>query len=102
MVSHPLEKCITLKQHIIRLIKDGRTMILDLDVVVEINHISCQTKGLSLIQFESLESTILYEHGLPSPSIQEGFSSVRIFDRLAVNMTSCSKVEKEIGKANDR
>jgi len=44
MVSHPLEKCITLKEHIMRLIEDG-TIILDLDDVVETNRISYQTKG---------------------------------------------------------
>jgi len=61
MVSHPLEKSITLKERTIRLIKD-ETIILDLDDVVETNHISYQTKGLSLIQFGSLEPPILYEH----------------------------------------
>ena len=67
MVSHPLEKCITLQEHIMRLIEDG-TIILDLDNVTETNRISCQTKGLSLIQFGSLEPAVLYEHGLPSPA----------------------------------
>jgi len=50
MVSHPLEKCSRLKERIMLLIEDGTT-ILDLNDVVKTNHISCQTKGLSLIQF---------------------------------------------------
>jgi len=53
MVSHPLEKCITLKERVIQLIEDG-TIILDLVDVVETNPISCHTKGLLLIQFRSL------------------------------------------------
>jgi len=48
VVSHPLEKCIVLKECIVRLIKDG-TIILDLDDAVETNHISYPIKGLSLI-----------------------------------------------------
>jgi len=72
MVSHPLEKCITLKEHIMRLIEDG-TIILDSDDVVETNRIYCQTKGLSLIQFGSLEPAVLYEPGLPSPTTQGEF-----------------------------
>jgi len=39
MVSHPLEKCITLKKRIMRRIKVG-TIILDLGDIVKINHIS--------------------------------------------------------------
>ena len=62
MASHPLEKCITLQEHIMRLIEDG-AIILDLDNVTETNRISCQTKGLSLIQFGSLEIVVLQEHG---------------------------------------
>ena len=41
MVSHPLEKCVMLKEHIMRLTKDG-SIILDVDDVVESNHIFCQ------------------------------------------------------------
>jgi len=68
MVSHPLEKCITFKAHIMRLIEDG-AIILDLDDVVKTNHIFCQTKGVSLIQFGSLEPFVTHEHGLPSPTM---------------------------------
>ena len=97
MVSHPFEKCITLKEHIVRLIEDG-IIILDLNDAVETSHISCETKRVSLIQFKSLEPIVLYEHGLPSPTMQEGFFPTSIFDKLAVNMTSCSEVEEEIGE----
>jgi len=40
MVSHPLEKCVMLKERIMQLAEDGR-IILDLDDVVETNHLSC-------------------------------------------------------------
>jgi len=46
MVSHILEKCVTLKERIMLLIED-RTIILDLDNVAETNHMS--NKRLSLI-----------------------------------------------------
>ena len=39
MVSHPVKKCIIVKEHIMQLAKEGR-IILDLDDVVEINHVS--------------------------------------------------------------
>ena len=86
MVSHPLKKCVTLKEHIMRLIKD-RTIILDLDDVVEANHILCQTRGLSIIQFGGLEPFVLHEHRLPNPATQERSLTVNVFDKLAVNMT---------------
>jgi len=43
MVSHLLEKCITLKESIIRLVEDG-TIKLDLDDVIETNNISCENE----------------------------------------------------------
>ena len=43
-VSHPLERCVMLKERIMWLIYDG-TIILYLDDIVEINHIYYQTKG---------------------------------------------------------
>jgi len=85
-VSHPFENCTMLKERIMQLIKDG-TIRLGLDYIVETNHISCQTKGLSLIYFRSLEPAIQYEHGLPSCATQEEFFPVSIFDKLAVDMT---------------
>jgi len=41
IVGHPLEKCITLKEYIIRLAREGR-IILDLDEIVEANHVTMQ------------------------------------------------------------
>jgi len=41
VVSHPLEKCTTLKKRIVQLVRDGNT-ILDLDDTVETNNISTQ------------------------------------------------------------
>jgi len=78
-----------------RLIKD-KTITLDLDNVVEINHISCRTRGLSLIQFESLKLFVLHEHRLPNPAMQERSFPVDVFDKLAVNMTSCFEVKEEL------
>jgi len=43
MVSHPLEKCVMLREQIMRLIKDG-TVILDLVDKVKTNHISAKQK----------------------------------------------------------
>ena len=37
VISHPLERCITLKEHIMQLAPDG-TIILDLDEATETNH----------------------------------------------------------------
>ena len=80
-----------------RLAKDG-SIILDLDDVVESNHISCQTEDLSLIQFGRLEPVVLYEHRLPSPAMQEGFFTISIFDKLSIDITPCFEVEEETGE----
>ena len=85
IVSHPLEQCISLKERIMRLIEVG-IIILNLDKVVETNHIAYQTKGLSLIQFRNLEPFVLYENELPNPTTQERSFPVSIFHKLAVNM----------------
>jgi len=68
VVIHLLEKCITLKERITQLAKDG-TIILDLDEPAETNHttIWCEhfqlapslIEELVTIQFESLESMVL-------------------------------------------
>ena len=75
------------------LMEDG-TIILDLDNLVVTNHISCQIRGLSPIQFESLEPFVQREHRLPNPATQERSFPVNVFDKLAVNMTSCFEVEE--------
>ena len=41
IVSHPLEKCVTLKERIMLLAKEGRT-ILDLDETTEVDHVTVQ------------------------------------------------------------
>ena len=46
VVSHPLEKCTTLKERIMQLARDGK-IILDLDDTAEINHISTQLEYFS-------------------------------------------------------
>jgi len=45
IISHHLEKCITIKERIMQLVKEGK-IILDLDDVVKINHVSFQTREL--------------------------------------------------------
>jgi len=56
MPSHPLEKCVTIKKHIVQLAKEER-IILDLDDVAEANHVSCQARELCTLQFGNLEAT---------------------------------------------
>ena len=94
MASHLLEKGVTLKESTMRLIEDG-TITLDLDDVVETNHIPCQTKGVFLIKFGSLEPFVLHEQRLSNPCTQERLFTVNVFDKLAVNVTSCFEVEEE-------
>ena len=101
MISQPLEKCVTVKERIMRLANDG-IIILDLDDVIEIDHISCQINGLFVIQFGRLELVVLQEHGLPNPIMQERFVPISIFDKLTINMTSCSQVEEETEEEDDR
>jgi len=43
VVCHPLEKCITLKENIMQLAKDGK-IVLDLDDSAEANHISADVE----------------------------------------------------------
>jgi len=94
MVIHPLGKRFTLKEHIMRLTED-RMIILDLDDVVKTNHILYQTRGLSLIQFGSLESFVLHEYRLLNPATQETSFPVNVSDKLAINMTSGFELKEE-------
>ena len=66
------------------------------------NYIFCQTKELSAIQLRSLEPVVLLKHGSLNPITQEGFFPVSFFDKLIVNMISCSEVEEEIGEEDGR
>ncbi|KAH9622222.1 hypothetical protein KSS87_023701, partial [Heliosperma pusillum] len=53
LVSHPLEKCITLMEKIMQLVKDGK-IILDLDYAVTTNHKSVMIEGLDKPTVEAL------------------------------------------------
>ena len=66
VVSHPLAKCITLKERIMQLAKDG-TIILDLDEAAETNHttIWCEHCHLAPSLIEELVTCLLYTS--PSP-----------------------------------
>jgi len=77
-----------------QLAKDGR-IILDLDDVVEVNHVSSQTRELYTLQFENLDPIVLFEPWLLSPNIKERSFSAAFLDRTTVNMTSCSELEEE-------
>jgi len=52
-------------------------------------------KGLSTILFGSLKPVVLCEHELPNPITHEEFFPISVFNKLIVNMTSCSEVEEE-------
>ena len=39
---------------------------------------------------------------MPNPTTQEVFFPVSVFDKLAVNMTSCSMVKEETDEEEDR
>jgi len=77
MVSHPLEKCVMLKERIVRLIED-ETIILDLHDAAETNYISWQIKGVFLIQFGSLEPSVLHEQILSNPCMQERLFTINV------------------------
>ncbi|KAL9224851.1 hypothetical protein vseg_000846 [Gypsophila vaccaria] len=87
MVSHPLEKCITLKEKIMQLAKDGK-IILDIDEAVTTNHTTVsmdQPDAMNLhdqnewcvyaIQFGSLEPVTLHVRRA-SPTVQPVLQSV--------------------------
>lgn len=56
-----------------QLVKDWR-IILHLDDAVEINYIFCQTKGLSIIHFGSLERVVLHDRRFQNLSRKKDFS----------------------------
>jgi len=97
MVSHPLEKFITIKERIMQLAKEG-SIILDLDDVVEANHVSSQTRELCTLQFRKLELVVLFEPWFVSPNTKERSFSAAFLDRITVEMTSCSELEEETGE----
>ena len=54
------------------------------------------------IQFGSLEPIVMHDHRLTNPITQEEFFLVSFFDKVIVNMTSCSTVEEETGEEDGR
>jgi len=101
LVSHPLEKCITIKERIMQLAKEGR-IILDLDDVVGANHIYSQTRELCTLHFGNLEPVVLFKPCLVSLDMKGKSFSVVFLDRTMVNMTSCSELEEEIDEEGVR
>jgi len=84
IVSHPLEKCITLKEHIMGLAKEGR-IILDLNEIAEVGHVTVQ---------EADESDSKMDHA----EILEGLGECFIksfFDSVAVYATSCFEIDDD-------
>jgi len=75
-------------------------IILDLNDVVETNHISCQKAIVYYLVWKS--AFVLHKHGLLNLVMQELFFPVSVFDKSAVNMTSCSKVDEETSKEDVR
>ena len=73
-----------------------------MDDVVEANHISCQTKELSIIQIRSLELIVLHKHGLMNPITQEESFPISFFNKMTVNMTLRFEVEEEIDEEDGR
>ena len=70
LVNHPIEKCITLKEKIMQLAKDGK-IVLDLDEAVTTNHASVVCESLlqaQTLQFGSLEPVIVY---VIRPAVQQ-------------------------------
>ena len=74
--------------------KEGR-IILDLDNVVEVNHVSYQTRELCTLQFGNLEPVVLFEPWLLSPNMEERSFSAAFINRTMVNVPSCSELEDE-------
>ena len=77
-----------------QLAKEGR-IILDLDDVVEVNHISSQTRELCTLQFGNLEPVVLFEPWLLSPNMQERSFLATFLNRTMINMISCFELEEE-------
>ena len=85
IVSHPLEKCVTLKEHIMRLAKDGR-IILDSDEMAEVSHITVQEAN------ESDSEIYLTE----APEALGEYFTRSFLDSAAVHKTSCFKFDDDV------
>ncbi|KAL2941826.1 Sal-like protein 4 [Bienertia sinuspersici] len=73
LVSHPIEKCVTLKEKIMQLARDGK-IILDEDEAVESNYASVSLEPCThgrLIQFGSLEPVMLQVFQPPAQCLEQ-------------------------------
>ena len=77
IVSHPLEKCVTLKDHIIRLAKEGR-IVLDLYEMEKVSHVIVQ-------EADELDSEIDLTDALEASG---EYFTIRFFDSAAVYTNS--------------
>jgi len=62
IVNHPLERCITLKERIMQLARDGK-IILDLDETVEASHVTVQEVDESDSEIDLTEAPKALEDG---------------------------------------
>ena len=84
IVSHPLEKCATLKEHIMQLAREGR-IILDLGEMVETSHVTVQEADESVSEMNLTEVPKVLRECFPKS----------FFDCVAVYTTSCSKSDDD-------
>ena len=80
-----------------QLAKEGR-IILDLEDLVETNHVFFQPRELCTLQFGNLEFVILLEPELLNSNMQERSFPVNFPEKTMVNMTLCSEVEEEMNE----
>ena len=78
VVSHPLEKCITLKERIMRLAREGR-IILDLDEMAEVHHVIVQEADESDYEIDLIKA----------PEASKEFFTRSFFDSAAIYTTPC-------------
>ena len=84
IVSHPLEKCVTFKERIMRLAEEGR-IILDLDETAEVGHVTVQ---------ETDESDSEMDHA----EVLEGSGDCltkRLFDSVVVYTALCIEIDDD-------
>jgi len=84
IASHPLEKCVTLKECIIGLAREGR-IILDLDETTKTSHFTVQYA-------DELDSEIDYAEALEGSG---EFFTKSFFDSAAVCTTSCFEFDND-------
>jgi len=84
IVSHPPEKCVTLKERIMRLAEEGR-IILDLDETAEVGYVIVQ---------EAEESDFEMDHAEVLEASRECFIK-SFFDSVAIYLTSCFEIDDD-------